>query len=135
MLENYCKTVLIEANTMVDMARTLIAPAVEGYTLKLAKTAAAKKALDPGIVCSYENGLVRRLSALTDRIAAGAEELESAVTALCMTEGIIEEANTIRDRILPKMGELRLACDEAETLTAKSDWPFPVYGDLLFGVR
>ena len=135
MLENYCKTVLIEANTMVDMARTLIAPAVEGYTLKLAKTAAAKKALDPGIVCSYENGLVRRLSALTDRIAAGAEELESAVTALCMTEGIIEEANTIRDRILPKMGELRLACDEAETLTAKSDWPFPGYGDLLFGVR
>ena len=135
MLENYCKTVLIEANTMVDMARTLIAPAVEGYTLKLAKTAAAKKALDPGIACSYENGLVRRLSALTDRIAAGAEELESAVTALCTTEGIIEEANAIRDRILPKMGELRLACDEAETLTAKSDWPFPVYGDLLFGVR
>jgi glutamine synthetase len=41
----------------------------------------------------------------------------------------------IRDTVLAKMSELRLACDEAETLTKKSYWPFPTYGDLLFGVR
>lgn len=135
MLENYCKTVLIEANTMIDMARTQIAPAVGDYTLKIARTAAAKKSLDAGIVCGYETELVKKLSVLTDRIAAKTEELESAVTALNTIEEIIPQSEAIRDSILPKMGELRLACDEAETLTAKSCWPFPTYGDLLFGVR
>lgn len=135
MLENYCKTVTIEANTMAEMARTQIAPAVEAYTLTLARTAAAKKALDQGLACSYESDLVRKLSVLTDKIAVKAEELESAVASLRTTEGILEEADAIRDNILPGMGELRLACDEAETLTAKSCWPFPSYGDLLFGVR
>lgn len=135
MLENYCKAVLIEANTMVDMARTQIAPAVENYTLKIARTAAAKKALDAGLICSYESELVRKLSVLVDRIAVKVGELEGAVAALHTAEDIIAEAGMIRDNVLPKMGELRLACDEAETLTAKSDWPFPTYGDLLFGVK
>ena len=135
MLDNYCKTVLIEANTMVDMARTQIAPAVEEYILKIAQTAAAKKALDESIICSFENDLVKKLSALTVRIAAKVEELENAVTALYTAEDIISQANEIRDSILPKMGELRIACDEAETLTAKNYWPFPTYGDLLFGVK
>lgn len=135
MLDNYCKTVLIEANTMVDMARTQIAPAVEEYILKIAQTAAAKKTLDESIICSFENDLVRKLSALTVRIAAKVEELESAVTALYTAEDIIAQSNEIRDSILPKMRELRIACDEAETLTAKNYWPFPTYGDLLFGVK
>lgn len=135
MLENYCKAVLIEANTMIDMARTQIAPAIEEYTLKLAQTAAAKKALDAGISCGYESGLVKKLSGLTDRIAVKVAELEDAVTALHTAEDIIEESCAIRDTLLPKMGELSIACDEAETLTAKDFWPFPTYGDLLFGVR
>ncbi len=135
MLENYCKTVLIEANTMVDMARTLIAPAVESYTLKIARTAAAKKAVDENLACSYEKDLVKKLSTLTDRIAVKTAELESAITALQEETDIISESNAVRDTLLPRMSELRLACDEAETLTARSDWPFPTYGDLLFGVR
>ena len=50
--------------------------------------------------------------------------------------GSIEaESYKIRDVILGKMGELRVACDEAETMTAKKYWPFPTYGDLLFGVK
>ncbi len=135
MLENYCKTVLIEANTMVDMARTMIAPAVESYTLKIARTAAAKKALDENLACGYEKNLVKKLSVLTDRIAAQTAELESAIAALGSEEDIISQSYAVRDNLLPKMGELRLACDEAETLTARSEWPFPTYGDLLFGVR
>ena len=135
MLENYCKTVLIEANTMVEMAQTAIAPAVERYTLELAQTAAAKKALDPGLICGYESGLVRKLSALTDRIAGRAEELAKAVLALHTGEDILAEAQGIRDTLLTKMSELRLACDEAEALTAKNYWPFPTYGDLLFSVK
>ena len=53
MLENYCKTVLIEANTMIDMAKTEIAPAVSSYVLELANTASAKKAVNASISCGY----------------------------------------------------------------------------------
>ena len=135
MLENYCKTVIIEANTMVDMAKTQIAPAVEEYIVELAKVVSAKKSVDAGLACCYESGLIKKLSALTERIAIKTEELENALVELHNAEGIISEANMIRDVVLVKMGELRLACDEAETVTAKKYWPFPTYGDLLFSVR
>ena len=134
-LENYCKTVVIEANTMVDMAKTEIAPAVEAYVADVAKAVAAKKAVDATLPCTYEMGLVKKLSMLCDRIAIKTEELETIVKEIQETEDIGTEANAIRDTLLGKMYELRLACDEAETVTAKSYWPFPTYGDLLFGVR
>ncbi len=135
MLENYCKTVVIEANTMVDMARTQIVPAVESYVYDLTKTAAAKKALDASISCSYETALVKKLSVLVDRIAAKTEELDDALLSLHDAENVTAESEMIRDRILCLMSELRLPCDEAETITAKKYWPFPTYGDLLFGVQ
>ena len=134
-LENYCKTIIIEANTMVDMARTEIIPAVQAFTCDTAKTAAAKKELVPGCPCQYETELVKKLSGLTDQIAVKAAELEEAVLDLANAGDIKREAELIRDVVLPKMGELRLPCDEAETLTARKYWPFPTYGDLLFGVR
>ena len=71
MLENYCKAVIIEANTMVDMARKQILPAVEGYAAELAASVAAKKAVAPNLACAYETGLVTKLSGLTDQIAEG----------------------------------------------------------------
>ena len=135
MLENYCKTVIIEANTMVDMAKTQIAPAVEEYIVELAKAVSAKKSVDAGLACCYESGLIKKLSALTERIAIKTEELENALIELHHAEDSVMEANMIRDVVLVKMGELRLACDEAETVTAKKYWPFPTYGDLLFSVR
>ena len=135
MLENYCKTVIIEANTMVDMAKTQIAPAVEEYIVELAKAVSAKKSVDAGLACCYESGLIKKLSALTERIAIKTEELEKALIELHHAEDSVMEANMIRDVVLVKMGELRLACDEAETVTAKKYWPFPTYGDLLFSVR
>ena len=134
-LENYCKTVVIEANTMVDMAKTEIAPAVESYALDLANTLQAKKAVNASLACSYESNLVKKLSELTDTIAVKTAELEQAVQNLDSLSEIGEEANAIRDNVLVKMDELRSACDEAETVTAKKYWPFPTYGDLLFGVK
>ena len=134
-LENNCKTIIIEANTMADMAKVQIAPAIEAYAADVAKAASAKKALDPALACSYETGLVRKLSGLTDSIAARAEALENAVMAVSEETDIGAEAEIIRDCALVKMNELRVVCDEAETITAKSYWPFPTYGDLLFGVR
>ena len=135
MMENYCKTILIEANTMVDMARTEILPAVESFALDTARGAAAKRELVPGCPCEYESELVKKLSALTDQMAAKTAELEQAVLEVSSAGDIAQEAAAVRDVILCKMGQLRLACDEAETLTPKKYWPFPTYGDLLFGVR
>lgn len=135
MLENYCKSVVIEAKTMVSMAKTEIAPAVSSYAAKLAETAAVKKSIVPTLACSYETGLIEKLSTKTDCIAAKASELESTLEKLHTATSLCEEAAMIRDELLIKMEELRHVCDEAETITAKEYWPFPTYGDLLFGVK
>ena len=135
LLENYSKTVCIEARTMVDMAKNEIIPAVEGYALELAKTATAKKALMPDCPCRYETELVKKLSALTDQMAEQTEALEQALTGLEGMTDIQEESAAIRDTLLAKMTALRQVCDEAEGVTAKKYWPFPTYGDLLFSVR
>lgn len=78
---------------------------------------------------------MRKLSALTDRINVRVGELEEAILSIHMAEDITAQSYVVRDSILPKMSELRIPCDEAETLTARSYWPFPTYGDLLFGVK
>ena len=135
MLENYCKTIVIEANTMVDMAKTQIAPAVDRYASDLAKDVAARKAVDASLPCRRDGKLIARLSALTDEIDERTEALESAMVAIKETDGIIAESAYIRDSVLPAMSALRIACDEAETLTAKEYWPYPSYGDILFSVK
>ena len=134
-LENYCKSVIIEANTMVDMARKQILPAAESYASDVAAAAAAKKAVNPELTCGYEKGIVGKLSVLTDQIAMKTDDLEAAVLKLADAADIIEESYAIRDTVLAKMSELRAVADEAETMTAESYWPFPNYGDLLFGVK
>ena len=135
MLENYCKTVNIEALTMIDMATKEILPAVEAYTGKLAEALIAKTSALPGLTCKYEKETIAKLSALTDQIDDTATTLSAAQAKYQTLTDVTEAADDIRDDILPKMAELRIACDEAETLTAKEFWPFPTYGDLLFGVR
>ena len=135
LLDNYCKTVLIEANTMIDMARREIAPAVSGYAAELAHTAAAKKAVDSSLACGYETELLKKLAMLEDQIMIRSEELQEAVLEIQDIGDIAEESRRIRDTVLGKMGQLRVACDSAETMTAKKYWPFPTYEDLLFSVR
>ena len=135
MLDNYCKAVLIEAETMVDMAEKQIVPAVEKYVSKICETAITKKNFAADISCDYEHGLVKKLSVLIDRAASCTGDLKEAVVHVRDFCDIISEANYIRDEILPKMGALRAVVDEAETMTAAEYWPVPTYGELLFGVR
>ena len=134
-LENYVKSVIIEANTMVTMAKTEIAPAVEAYSAEIASSAAVKKALDSSIACTYETNLVRKLSDLTDTICEKADELEDAVCAIDDGAEISKQAYAVRDSVIARMEELRAASDEAETLTSKKYWPYPTYGDILFSVK
>ena len=134
-LENYCKTVNIEALTMVDMAKKEILPAVEGYAGDLSKTLSAKLDAVSGLSCKYEKATILKLSSLTDEIAEATSALESSLIKMKTISDITEESYFIRDVILQKMAELRVVCDEAETLTAEKYWPFPTYSDLLFGVK
>ena len=135
MLDNYVKTVCIEAQTMCDMARRQILPTVEQYAARVARAAADKRALDEALPCGYERRLTAQLSALTDRMDGAAGQLEETIAQLKTLSDVTEAACFIRDRLLARMTELRAAADEAEVLTAAVDWPFPTYGELLFGVR
>lgn len=135
MLENYCKTVFIEAQTMSDMARKQILPAVARYAADVARAAADKKSLDGEISCGYETKLVKKLTAVTESIDARVDALDSAIARFKTICDVTEGANFIRDEMLSRMTVLRSAADEAETLTAESAWPFPTYGELLFSVR
>ena len=134
-LENYCKTVNIEGLTMVDMARKEILPAVEAYLGDLSGTVAAKTAAVPGLACKYEKDLISKLSKLADEISDAASSLDTTLIRLKAIPDITDAAYVIRDVVLQKMAELRVVCDEAESITADKYWPFPTYGDLLFGVR
>ena len=134
-LDNYCKTVTIEANTMSQMARREILPAIEKYIAFVARTANDKKALDSAIPCTYETNTVKTLSGLAGQIYERVNELDDAIVKLSDASDVIEEGYMIKDTLLVKMSELRLACDEAEVITAEDFWPFPTYGELLFGVR
>ena len=134
-LENYCKTVNIEGLTMVDMARKEILPAVEAYLGNLSGTVAAKTAAIPGLACKYEKDLISKLSKLADEISDAASSLDTTLIRLKAIPDVTDAAYVIRDVVLQKMAELRVVCDEAESITADKYWPFPTYGDLLFGVR
>ena len=135
MLDNYCKTVCIEAQTMSDMARKQILPAIAHYSATVARDAADKKAFDGEISCGYETRLVKKLAAVTDSIDAQADARDSAIAGFKTICDVTEGADFIRDEMIPRMTALRAAADEAETLTAESVWPFPTYGDLMFSVR
>ena len=134
-LDNYCKTVKIEALTMVDMARKEILPAVEAYAKELSDAYIAKSAVIPGIAGKYEKGVIAKLSTLADEIDTAAATLDAAVIRFNAISDITEASCMIRDVILQKMAELRVVCDEAETVTAEKYWPFPTYDKLLFGVK
>ncbi len=135
MLENYCKTVTIEANTMVDMAKRQILPATVAYMKELTKEANGKLAFAPNASIFYEKKTVETLSNYAERILTCTEELETLLIDLKKATDIEKEGYAIRDSILPKMEELRGIADKAETLVSGECWPFPTYGDLLFGVR
>ena len=96
---------------------------------------ALKKAVAPVVSGIYEITLVTRLSDLVEEIDAAVEDLAAALAAFHKIDDVTESANMVRDVLLPKMEALRKPCDEAEQRTAVGCWPFPTYGDLLFGVQ
>lgn len=134
-LENYCKTIHIEAATMIDMVQKEVLPAVMAYTGKVCETGLAKKNFSAAMDTSYEEKLASRLTELTRLTDDGIRALEAAVTEVENIRNLTDKAFAYKEKICTRMESLRSYCDEAESLTAGSCWPFPTYADLLFGVR
>lgn len=108
---------------------------MEEYACAIAQTAKAKQGLSPGVACGYEENHLSSISPSGRPDGCEGGGIGKAVFALKDTDTIVEESCAIRDTVLAKMSELRAVADEAETVTAEKYWPFPTYGDLLFGVR
>ena len=135
LLDNYCKTLNIEALTMIDMAKKQILPAVFSYLKDLSGTAAQKKAISADISCEPEESLIRKISSLAACFYKKTEALESALLDAKNFEGDLQkEADHYKGDVFTAMQEMRLSADELETLLGKSYWPFPSYSDLLFRV-
>ena len=130
-LENYYKTIRIEALTMVDMINKDVLPSIEKYVDTLATTAERKAKLS--IDATFETDRLRKLSALQTAIMNGVESLDEALTKDSETSQ--KEAEYYHDVVFKKMQELRAVTDRAEMLTSSEAWPYPSYGELLFGVR
>ena len=134
-LENYAKQINIEALTMIDMAKKNILPAVSAYVRELTDTALAKKALSDAIPTSVEEELVASLSTKLVSFSKKTAELEEAVIkASEYSNDNLAYATYYRETVFALMQELRAVGDSMETETSSDYWPYPSYGEMLFGV-
>ena len=134
LIENYCKLITIEGNTMLEMAEKDILPAVTTYELELAKTIAALGAV-PSVGSVPQVATLKTLNKLYSDAVKAIASLKKALEKGRTTEDYMEHGKICRDEIIPAMNALRAAADEMELHTAKKYWPFPTYGDLLFSVN
>lgn len=133
MLESYCKTVGIEALTMIEMTRKQIIPAVMAFSKEVADTVKVKTDIGFGADVAAETALCKKLSSLLGNIYSSCEKLSSDMSEKHgNTES--ERANYFRSVIFRDMSSLRSFADEAETVTSSAYWPIPDYAKLLFSV-
>ena len=133
-LEEYVKTINIEALTMLEMAKQDILPAVSGYVKELTDTALAKKSLSASIPTSVEEDLITTLSNDLVSFSEKIKSLEEILAKGNDIEDAQERANYYHDVVFAAMNELRAVSDEMETMTSSEYWPYPTYDKLLFGV-
>lgn len=133
LLDEYCKTLNIEALTMIDMAKKEILPAAAKYIKDIAKTAELAKSC--GAETVFEEETVKEISALVTEMYKALGTLEADVQKVHSIEDTQEMANFFHDTIFADMGALRVPADKIETLVGKYYWPYPTYSDLLFYVK
>ena len=133
-LESYCKIIQIEGKTMLDMARKEILPAVSAYSQVLSNTILAKRSVCETLDCSYEKEMLTKISFLLATAHNTVKQLETALQAAKEENNVTARSQYCKNELLTKMNVLRTACDELEDLVSADYWPFPTYGDLLFGV-
>ena len=133
LLDEYCKTLNIEALTMIDMAKKEILPAAAKYIKDIAKTAELAKSC--GAETVFEEETVKEISALVTEMYKALGTLEADVQKVHSIEDTQEMANFFHDTNFADMGALRVPADKIETLVGKDYWPYPTYSDLLFYVK
>lgn len=133
LLDEYCKTLNIEALTMIDMAKKEILPAAAKYIKDIAKTAELAKSC--GAETVFEEETVKEISALVTEMYKALGTMEADVQKVHAIEDTQEMANFFHDTIFADMGALRVPADKIETLVGKEYWPYPTYSDLLFYVK
>ena len=137
LLDTYNKIINIEAHTMIDMARKEILPAVSRYVGELTATLDSKLSvadkLRTKISYNMEEETIATLSELCDKAVTQVVLLETLIAKSDFADDL-EHGKYHRDRVIPAMNELRATCDAMEKLTAKSRWPLPQYGDMLFNI-
>ena len=135
LMENYCKTIHIEALTMIDMVKKYIIPSVLSYQGEISEIANSKKQLNPNLKCELEEKLLSKLSRLGNYLYAKLDTLETSVLNSKTHSDLLESAKYYRESIFINMQHLRGIVDELETLIAKDHWSLPTYGELLFSVN
>ncbi|MCD8371686.1 MAG: glutamine synthetase III [Clostridia bacterium] len=133
-LENYVKTINIEALTMLQMAKQDILPAVSDFVAELCGNVAAKKAVSESIPCETEKTLITKLSTLNDRFSTEIAKLEMELSKIDK-EDVKPASQAMAHVIVPQMAVIRAIADEMETMTSADYWPYPSYFDLLYSVN
>ena len=134
MYETYAKTINIEALTMIDMAKKQIVPATIKYQTSLAESVNAIKAASSAVDISVQEALMADISVNLKAMYAALAHLEEVTNKAEEMEEGAEQGHYYHDVVFAAMDELRKPADKLEMLVAKSAWPFPSYGDLIFEV-
>ncbi len=134
-LENYIKTINVEALTMIEMAKRQILPAVINFATDVATSINTIQATGIAADISAQTELLTEVSALTAALKNNVAILEEAVAKAANAHGdTYEQASLFRFDVFEKMGALREVADTLETLVDEDVWPMPTYSDLLFNV-
>ena len=133
-LENYAKTLHIEALTIIDMMNREVIPAITAYCDTLCKAVFNKQRINPSLDTTVENELIARLSAANSEIYHLTAELKMQVSKAEKIEKEYEKARFYHDHILKTMEDIRRYSDSAEAVVSKNYWPYPSYGDMLFRI-
>lgn len=132
--ENYCKTLNIEALTMIDMAKKDYLPAVSRYSHELSDTIISKAACGD-VDSTYEKELLAKISKLNTAAYKKVQKLEEATLKAKEINDTTALSMFYKDSVFSAMNELRIAVDELETMVPAASWPYPSYGDMLFSVK
>lgn len=136
LLSNYSKVIAIEAQTMINMAKKDIFPAVSKFTGELAQTILNKKAVSEAILVDEEEKLLEKMSKLLSQFAKLTDKLDKNLSnAKNLGDDPLKKAQYYRDNVLCVMNELRAVGDEMETDMSTEYWPYPSYGDMLYSVQ
>ena len=135
MLENYCKIVGIEAQTMTQMIRADILPCATKYRKSLADAINAMRCADADITPLYEQEQLKNMSMLSNEIYKGLLQLDRALCSARSAENTAVAADVYKNAVIPSMNNLRAHVDAMETDIAWEFWPYPSYGEMLFSVR